>query len=152
MQANQKDLGAGLLFTSIGLFFTLGAVFGLPIGTASSMGAGYFPLWLGILLTCFGLGIFIKGFRTAPEGVGTVPWRGAGLLLGAVLFFALAVDRLGFLPAMAGCCFLAAISPNDATWKSAVAITVALTAFCVFVFIYALGLPYPMIGPWLGGR
>jgi hypothetical protein len=30
-------------------------------------------------------------------------------------------------------------------------LSVALTAFCVFVFIYALGLPYPLVGSWLRG-
>lgn len=152
MQASLKDFGAGGLFLAIGLFFALDAWFNLSIGSAYSMGPGFFPFGLGALLCCFGIGILIKGLRTHAEDIGPVPWRGAIFLFGAVLFFALAVGTLGALPALAGCSFLAAMAPGDATWKSAVVITVALTAFCVFVFIYALGLPYPLIGPWLSGR
>lgn len=152
MTGNLKDLGAGLLFAGIGLFFALGAWFDLSIGTATSMGPGYFPFGLGALLTCFGIGILAKGFRASPESISAVPWRGAALLLGAVLFFTLGIDRLGSLPALAGCSFLAALSPDDSTWKSAAVITAALTAFCVIVFIYALGLPYPLFGSWFTGR
>jgi putative tricarboxylic transport membrane protein len=32
----------------------------------------------------------------------------------------------------------------------ALAIALALTVFCILIFVKALGLPVPLFGPWLG--
>jgi hypothetical protein len=152
MHINIKDLGAGALFLAIGLFFTLNSWFNLPIGNGYPMGPGFFPIGLGIVLSCFGIGLLAKGARGEPSDLGVIPKRGLPLICLSVLAFAVMVEGMGALPAFFVSTFLAAMAPSDATWKSAVVITVALTAFCVVVFIYALRLPYPLIGPWLISR
>lgn len=152
MQINVKDLGAGTLFLAIGLFFTLNAWFKLPIGTGYPVGPGFFPIALGILLCGFGIGMILKARHAGATGLGAISVRGLPLIVLAVLFFALTIERLGALPALLVSTFLAAMAPSDADWKSATVIALALTAFCVVIFIYALGLPYPVISPWLMGR
>ncbi|WP_225028211.1 tripartite tricarboxylate transporter TctB family protein [Xinfangfangia pollutisoli] len=156
MQTNSRDLCAGLLFLCIGGFFVLGAWLGLRIGTTQATGPGFFPAYLGLGLCLLG-GVIIWGALrgtalTLREGIGRVPWRGGGLVLAAILFFALAIQPLGALPAILGSTILAAVAPADATWRSALLTAAILTAFCVAVFFYALGLPYPLLGPWLSGR
>ena len=152
MQVNQKNIGAGAMFVAIGLFFALSSWFRLTIGSAYPMGPGFFPIVLGSILCCFGLGILLSGFRRDAEAIGAVPWRGLITVFAAILFFSITVSELGLLPALAGCTFLAAIAPKDASWKSASILTIGLTIFCLAVFVYALRLPYPVLGPWLGGR
>jgi hypothetical protein len=47
----RKDMVAGLMFVAIGFAFAYGAS-SYRMGVVSSMGPGYFPFWLGILLAC----------------------------------------------------------------------------------------------------
>lgn len=151
MHGNLKDIGSGSLFMALGAFFAIDSWVNLTIGTAGAMGAGFFPFVLGLLLLGLGTGILAKGLRSAPELLGVIPWRGGVLVLGSILFFALANVPLGSVPALAGSSLLAAFAPSNSTWRSVLVITVLLTAFCVLVFITALGLPYPLFGRWLTG-
>jgi len=50
---NKKDFGAGIMYMVFGLFFALNAL-NYKMGTAAKMGPGYFPFWLGALLTALG--------------------------------------------------------------------------------------------------
>ncbi len=152
MHVNQKDVGAGALFLGFGLFFALSSFFGLTLGNPHQMGPGFFPFLLGAVLCCFGLGILLNALRIASQSIGAIPWRGLILVFASVLFFTLTVTGLGILPALAGCTFLAGMAPRDANWKSVAVLTIALTAFCMAIFIYGLRLPYPVFGPWLVGR
>lgn len=149
MTINSKDLGSGVMFLVIGLAFTWNVWRHLPLTTDGAIGPGSFPLGLSLILTGFGLGLLIKALRTAPVGLSPISWRGLPLIVLSVLVFAMAIETLGALPALFASTFLAAMAPREASWKSALIITVVLTAFCLGVFIYALGLPYPVIGPWL---
>jgi len=149
MNTNIKDMGSGVMFLVIGLAFTWNAWRHLPLTTDGAIGPGSFPLGISLIVTGFGVGLIIKAMRTAPEGLTPISWRGLTLIVLSVLVFALFIERLGGLPALLASTFLAAIAPSDSNWKTAVIVTVALTAFCIGVFIYALGLPYPVIGPWL---
>jgi hypothetical protein len=140
------------MYLAIGLFFALTSWLHLSIGGAYPMGPGFFPFCLSSILCIFGVGILVSAFGKEPSAIGAIPWRGLVMVFASILFFALTVTGLGMLPALAGCTFLAAIAPNDADWKSATILTVALTVFCLVIFIYALRLPYPVIGPWLMSR
>ena len=35
-------------------------------------------------------------------------------------------------------------------WKTSLVLAVGLTAFCILVFAYGLGLPLPLFGKWFG--
>lgn len=149
MNINIKDAGAGIMFLVIGLAFTWNGWRHLPLTTDGAIGPGSFPLGLSLIVTGFGVGLLIKAMRTAPSALTPMSWRGLSLIVLSVLVFALSIETLGALPALFASTFLAASAPREASWKSALVITAALTAFCLGVFIYALGLPYPVIGPLL---
>ena len=151
MDAINKDTGAGALFIAIGLFFAGNAWFRQDMGAAFAMGPGYFPFLLGILLIGIGLVIAALGLLNGGDIAGAIPWRGGLLVIGGILFFALTVRRLGIAPALAGSALMAAFAPQGATLRSALLLAVILTVFCLGLFIYGLGLPYPVLGPWLGG-
>jgi hypothetical protein len=114
------------------------------------MGPGYFPLVLGGLLALLGAGIVVEGLVGGDRTpAGPIPWRGIVLLTVAVLFFGFSVRRLGLAPALFVTVLLAAFSSARTTLFSALVISIGLTVFCILIFVEALGMPVPLIGPWL---
>lgn len=151
MTIDMKNLLAGLVFISLGLFFALQAIVNLRMGTAASMGPGYFPTALGGILVALGVGIALSGLNRPRNPLGTVPWRGLSLVVASILFFALTVHGLGFAPALVGTGFLAAMSSGKLSWLPALVVAVAIAAFGSLVFVYGIKLPYPLIGRWILG-
>lgn len=151
MQVNLRNVGAGALFIAIGGWFALEAWLRLRIGTPNNMGPGFFPIVLGSILAGLGLAITATGITTPPEAMDRVPWRGLVLVLAAILFFAVTVRGLGFLPALAISSILAASSSGRMSWWGAAILAVGIAAFGTGVFVYALRLPYPVIGSWIAG-
>src|SRR3546814_383935 len=149
MQANLKDLAAGTLFVAIGLFFGLDSLLHLRIGRAFSMGPGYFPLIMASVLVGFGALIAVRAIGKPAEPVGKVSWRGVGLVTASIVFFALTVRGLGLAPSLLGSVLMAAQSSGAMSWRSSAVLAAVLTVFSVAVFIYLLGLPYPVFGSWI---
>jgi putative tricarboxylic transport membrane protein len=46
---------------------------------------------------------------------------------------------------------ISALASSQFRWVPTIALAAGLTVFCAFVFIKGLGVPLPLIGPWLGG-
>lgn len=149
MQANAKDVAAGMLFVAIGLFFAGESLLHLRIGRALAMGPGYFPLVLGSVLVAFGAVIALRAIGKPSEAFGPVSWRGVILVAGSIFFFALTVRGLGMAGALFGATIMAARSSGLLGWRGSIVLAAVMTAFSVVVFIHLLGLPYPVIGPWL---
>ncbi|WP_301095635.1 tripartite tricarboxylate transporter TctB family protein, partial [Turicimonas muris] len=92
MIKDQRDFWAGVLFAAFGAFFCFYAVANYPLGTASRMGPGYFPMLLGGFLLFLGVLISLKSFFFPPHdgtGIGPFDWRVVFVILGSVLIFAL---------------------------------------------------------------
>jgi hypothetical protein len=149
VQGALKDTLAGLIFVAFGLIFAIGATT-YEIGSTLRMGPGYFPLVLGVLLVVLGGVIVAKGFVDAEGGsIGTVPWRALGLILGGIVFFGLTVRGLGLVPTVFIATLLSAFASHRTGVVSALLIATGLTALCVLVFVVALSLRLPLVGPWL---
>ena len=144
-----RDLLAGIIFIGFGLAFAV-AAYGYGIGTAIRLGPGAFPLMLGGCLVTLGLITVIQGFL-ADEGqaIGPVPWRAILLVIGGILFFGVTVRGLGLAPALFVAVLLSAFASSRTNPLSALLLALALTAFCALIFVGGLGLPIPLIGPWL---
>jgi Tripartite tricarboxylate transporter TctB family len=145
------DIVAGLIFVVFGLAFAITSL-SYEMGTPLRMGPGYFPLALGGILVFLGLLIAGKGFisSSGAEGrISGVPWRALLLIVLAVLFFGLTVRGLGLVPATAVTAMLAALASSRTGILAAVAIAAGLTVLCVIVFVLALQLRLPLVGPWL---
>jgi hypothetical protein len=148
---DRREAISGAVFVAIGAFFTLHAWLRLPAGEAFQMGPGFFPMLLGGVLILLGLGVVVSARRAEPTERPPVPWRGVALVTGAVLFFGGFARPLGFAPALAVATMMAAMAPDRSRLATAAVLTLVLTAFNVTVFVLLLRLPYPLIGPWLGG-
>ena len=145
------DILSGLIFVAFGLAFAATSLT-YELGTPLRMGPGYFPLVLGGILVFLGLLIMGKGLMSgsgAEERLGSVPWRGLVLIVVAVLFFGLTVRGLGLVPTTVVTALLTALASYRTGILAAVAIAAGLTALCVLVFVLALQLRLPLVGPWL---
>jgi Tripartite tricarboxylate transporter TctB family len=150
MNANTKDLSAGLLFVAIAALFAFGTR-ELDMGTPLKLGPGAFPLLLAGVMGLLGLIIVAKSFRNPVTHDMTIPWRGIVLIILAPILFGLTVRGLGLIASIALVVAVSAYASHRMSLKLAAALIVGLTLFCVLVFNVGLGLPVRLIGPWLGG-
>jgi Tripartite tricarboxylate transporter TctB family len=152
MQLNYRDVAAGSIFVALGLAFAVSAMMGLRMGSGLNMGPGYFPRALGFILAGLGAIIILGAIGKPGSRIGHVSWRGVILVSVSLFYFAFGVRTLGMVPALAGCVILACLASDRISLLRAVAIGAVLTGFATLLFVYGLGLPIPLIGPWLGGR
>lgn len=151
LRPDRRDLLSGAVFLVLGLAFAIGAT-SYDLGTPSRMGPGAFPFVLGGLLTIFG-GVVIAKSLVAGDGeaIGAIPWRAIVLILGGILFFGATVRGLGLVPSLFVAVLMSALASQQARLVAALATAVGLTIMCILIFVVALQLRLPLIGPWLGG-
>lgn len=150
MKLNQQDVAAGSIFIAIGAWFAYSAL-QLELGTPLRMGPGFFPLALAIILIALGIAISLRSFVDDLEPLAFVPLRSLALILLPPILFGATVRGLGLVPSLAMVVFMAGFASRRMTLPFAFGLTLGLTAFCVAVFYYALGLTLPLFGPWIGG-
>lgn len=118
-----------------------------PIGTARSMGPGYFPVALGILLIVFGLGIIlVEGRRGRSEGMERIAVRGVVAIMCAIGAFAFLIERVGLVPAVFAVIMLSAMAERPVRWLSALALSAGMSVAATLIFIVGLKLPLKVIG------
>ena len=138
------DFWAGVMFAGTGAAAMWGAR-GYPLGSTLNMGPGYFPTVLGGLLVAFGLVILIRGLRRSEKIQAGWPIRALAVLPLAVVAFGLLMARAGFVPAMAALVFFSAAAGRQFRLKEVSLLAVLLTALTVILFVWGLGLPYPLV-------
>lgn len=145
-----KDIIGGGVVVAIGaIFLLLGR--DLEFGNSFRMGPGYFPIALSLLMIALGVAMIVPALR-APREEGTfdhIPWRGLILTIGATIFFGLTIRGLGLLPVLAVTVFAVASASRYATIRVSILLAAGLAIGCTLLFVYALGLPLPVLGPWL---
>jgi hypothetical protein len=141
---DNKDFWAGAMLASIGVA-AVALARDIPFGTALRMGPGYFPTVLGATLALFG-GFFIVRSLRASETVDT-NWSLRALigLTVSLILFGVLIDRAGFVPALVVLIFGSAASGTEFKFGEVLLLTAILTVFAVVLFIWAIGLPYPLI-------
>ena len=146
-----KDFWSGIVF----LFFGLAAVIlgrEYELGTAGRMGPAYFPTALGILLALVGAASTVRSFFRKGEPVGRLYWKELVIVLVAVLLFGLLVRDAGLLVSTFLLIMISAFASRQFNLAKSLALAVGMTLFAAGVFVKLLGLPMPLIGPWLGGN
>jgi hypothetical protein len=139
-----KDAWAGLLLIAVGAGAILVAR-DYPFGTTLRMGPGYFPVMLGALLILFGLAILAAGLRRGERIAGSWSLRAIFVLPLSLVLFGLLMQHAGFVPAMLVLIFGAAAAGSEFRFVEVLLFALALTALAVVVFVWGLGLPYPLL-------
>jgi hypothetical protein len=140
---SQKDLASGILLIAVGTAFAVGAT-NYDFGSSAHPGPGYFPFGLGILLAILGLVILLGARRGSGDTLGAIPWRPLAGIVGALVFFACALPRLGFFISFPVMIVITSAGGREFTWKDALLNAGALTALSHAIFIYGLELSIPL--------
>jgi hypothetical protein len=145
---NNRDFLAGLFYILIGASGWYMAL-DYPFGSALRMGPGYFPIVLSVTMIVFGVVIMLMGVKNNVQLKGTWSIRALIVLPIATAVFGWMMEEAGFIPAMAVLIPLSAASGREFNWKEIALLTIGLTILCTIMFIWGLGLPYPLIkGLW----
>jgi hypothetical protein len=150
MMRNAKDFWTGLIY----IFFGSSAILiarDYDMGTAIKMGPAYFPTVLGGLLMAIGVISVIRSFVIPGPPIGAFAFKGLVLVTVSVVAFGFVVRGLGLAIALPSLIIVSAYGSSRFRWRPTLLIAAGLTIFCVIVFLKGLGIPLPIIGPWLGG-
>lgn len=114
------------------------------IGTARSMGPGYFPLVVGVLLVALGALLVVTSLREDGVRVRLPDPRGAAMVVAAPVVFAFTVGVVGLVVPLAAVTALGAFAVRGGSLRSNLLICAAVLAAALTVFAVGLGLPIPL--------
>ena len=140
----KKDFWASIMFLGIGAGAIIGAR-NYPFGTTLRMGPGYFPTMLGWILVAFGLYVMVRGLRSDEKIRSNWSIRALIVLPISMIAFGILMEVAGFIPAMAALIFIAVASGREFKFMEVLLLTIFLGAMSIAMFIWGLGLPYPLI-------
>jgi hypothetical protein len=138
-----KDFWAGMMFIGFGaaaMFIARDYRF----GSAMRMGPGFFPTILGGILIAFGVCIMAVGLRSGEKIQGRLSIRALVLLPLSLVLFGLLMQWAGLIPALVVLIFVSAISGKGFRFLEVVMLTGILVVASAALFIWGLGLPYPL--------
>jgi hypothetical protein len=152
---HQKNFWGGMLFIALGLTFAViargvpGLSFlpGYSMGTPARMGPGFFPFYLGVILTLLGIFIAFTGMKVHDNDPGKVErfhWKPIFWVLASIVAFGLLLKIIGMLLSGLLLVIGASIGSHDFKLKPVVILAVVLVIFCAFVFVAGLKLPIPL--------
>jgi hypothetical protein len=147
---SQKDFFSGLMFMGIGVAFAWGATT-YNIGEAARMGPGYFPLWLGILMTILGAVITFKALVVETVGgdkIGKWAWKPLIFIILANLVFGVLLAGLpsinfpamGMIVAIYALTFISSMAESGWKVKATfiLATVLAVGSYIAFVLVLQL--------------
>ena len=140
---NNKRFLAGLMFLAIGAV-AIWMAQDYPIGSALRMGPGYFPIVLSGIMVLFGIYELVLGIMKSDPVKGNWSIRALIVLPLAAVLFGILMEHGGFIPALVVLVFASAAASNEFKFMEVLISAVVLTIGSVGLFIYGLGLPYPL--------
>jgi putative tricarboxylic transport membrane protein len=140
---NNKRFLSGVMFLGIGAVAIYMAQ-DYPMGSALRMGPGYFPIVLGGIMGLFGVYELILGMMKPDPVKGNWSLRALVILPISAVVFGVLMEKAGFIPALIVLIIIAASAGNEFKLVEVLLSAVIITVASVGVFIYGLGLPYPL--------
>ena len=140
---DNQDFWSGVMLIAVGATAVVIAR-NYPFGTSLRMGPGYFPTVLGSILALFGLWFIVKAFRSTEKIEPGWSLRALTVIPVSLVLFGILMTYGGFVPALIVLIFGSALASDEFNLLEVVLLTVGLTIGCIAVFIWGLGLPYPL--------
>jgi hypothetical protein len=138
-----ENFWSGMLFIGFGVL-TVVISRDYPVGSAVSMGPGYFPIALGSILTVLGAIITSLSLKVKGDAITPFAWRPMVLLSLAFACYGLAIDHIGFISALFVLILLSAAAGREFKWKEVLIMSATLIAGSWLLFIRILELPFPL--------
>ena len=140
---HNRGFFSGLMFIGIGALGIYMAQ-NYPMGSALRMGPGYFPIVLSSVLILFGIVMLVQGVLKPELMDSNWSLRALFILPGATVLFGELMEHAGFLPALIALIIVSALAGSEFRLKEVLLLAVGLTFGCWALFIWGLGLPYPL--------
>jgi hypothetical protein len=140
---DNQDFWSGVMLIAVGAT-ALVIARNYPFGTSLRMGPGYFPIVLGSILALFGLWFIVKAFRSTEKIEQGWSLRALIVIPVSLVLFGILMTYGGFVPALIVLIFGSALASDEFNLLEVVLLTIGLTIGCIAVFIWGLGLPYPL--------
>jgi Tripartite tricarboxylate transporter TctB family len=144
----KRDHCAGGLMVVIGLFAVLqGKTY--QIGSLQSMGAGFFPVAIGIFLMAIGSLIIGQAKAVDSDGVEEAhkpEWRGWSCIILSIVAFIALGKYGGLVPATFALVFIAAMGDRNNTVISSLMLALVMVAIAVVIFWWLLQMHFPLFG------
>ena len=141
---NRQNFAAGAFFAVFGFGCALLAR-NYSLGTTDDIGPGYFPFWLGSLLSLLGSVVCLSSL--APQAQEThiekLDWKSTLWIVGAVVLFAFLLQYLGVIFSLMIMVMVASRGSHEFSWKSSVVLSVVLAVLVYLVFVKGLKLQFP---------
>ena len=144
-----QDAAAGLFLLVLGSV-ALWEGASLSAGSIGQIGPGMLPRALAVLNVLGGIGLFVGAFFIPGPRLERWRLRGPLFVLGAAVAFGLTIRPLGLVVAAPAAVVIAALASVESRWLETLVFAALMTAACVCLFKYLLGLPIPL-APWLIG-
>ena len=140
-----EDFAGGLFLLAVACFF-LWQASNLPLGSLRAMGPGMLPVSIAVILGAGGLLLAIMSFFGPAQAPLAMPHlRALFFVLGGIILFGLTIRSFGLIIAGPLSMIFGSFATNEVRPVEAVIFAVIMTAFCIGLFKYALGLPIPVV-------
>lgn len=121
------------------------------LGTLRSIGPGFFPFSLGLIIALLSAVLLIKSARI-QEGESEIFRPKVPIFISlAIVGFALLLKPIGLIGAIAFCVFVSMLAMREYNLKAAVLLSAGISLCCVAVFSWGLKQPLPIFGRLLVG-
>lgn len=141
----RQDLVGGLLSVALGAFALFEAS-RYPMGSLLRMGPGFFPSGVAILIILLGLVLIAASFRSRRSARPIeVRLRPVATIAGAILLFALLLERVGVVPATLVLVFVSSLAEPQWRPLRAGVLALAIGALVYLIFIVVLQIPLPAV-------
>jgi hypothetical protein len=141
---NPTDFWTGLSFGGFGLVVAVYAATHYSVGTAIRMGPGYFPTAIGALVALLGLALLVSSLRVEGPRLPRLPLRPIVLILASSIAFGYLLKPLGLVVSTILLVLVSAAGGHEFRLREALALAAGLALFSIAVFVYGLGLPFPL--------
>ncbi|MDW9500541.1 hypothetical protein CN074_31930 [Sinorhizobium medicae] len=146
-----SDFFSGLIFLGVGVFAIVQAI-DYPLGTLRTMGPGYFPILVAVLLCGIGMTLVGKSAAGEAENPVTVSLWPLLVVLAGLLAFALTLLKAGLFVAIVLLVMIVGGASGKYRPLASAVLALALAAACVAIFVLALGQQLPVFGEWFDFR
>ena len=158
---SQKDFFSGLMFMGIGVAFAWGSTT-YSVGSGARMGPGYFPLYLGVLMTILGAVITFKALVVESIGgdrIGKWAWKPLVFIILSNLIFgvllgglpSIGLPAMGLIAAIYALTFVASMAESGWKFKPTFILATVLAVGSYVAFVLALKLQFQVWPAFIAG-
>lgn len=142
---NQRDFIVGVAYITAGAGFAF-VSWGYELGNASAMGPGYFPFWLGVVLSLLGVVVCLGATSAHAQRLRLErwDWRTLAWMTGSVAAFGMALKPLGLVFAVLGLVVASSLASREFTWRGTLINALLLALLNSVLFVLLLDLPLPL--------